>query len=487
MIRLLLGIAALAVVAGYVAATASAQAVPFGFDDDALDAMPPTANAYADLVGGRMELLDGERLRATLDIAVLQAVQPGLAYGFLFSDGARDWYVVMVNAPSPIYFYGLWDGEAPETVEEAQGSYTLGAPGEVVVEMPLAALGDAAALTHPRGITADGTPEFLPLPVGLGILVLDAAEGEGTLPLPRRDEDGSATAPGEPARDEAAAPASSDDAAAPSARPAAEEPRASVPGPGALAALAALALAARRRAAPRRPAMRWLPLLALLALATPAAAQDAQALSFADAALDATPPPANAWADIVAGRLERPDEETLVATLELALLPEMQPGVAYLFLFSADGREWFAGAATTPSLAYFYGRWESDESGLEDLMETTGAYSRGPGGAIRVDVPLSALGAARTLSHPRALVADIKLDVIPLLPVPGVVFYDRAAGEGEMRVARGADAPTSDGADGALAPAATGGDDAARAVPAGAGILVIGGLAAALLLARRPR
>lgn len=230
MFRVWISLLALSIAAVWATAVASAQEpASLDFEDAALDAMPPVASAWADLVAGDVVLAD-DTLVATLHLTLLPEMQPGVAYAFMFHDGKHDWYMAAVTVPTLTFYYGGW-ADGPESAIETRGSYTAGPDGTVTIEMPLAALGNATALTGPRGGAYDIKPDATPIG---GMLVLDEAAGEGELPLP---------APEAPAEAEPT-PAAVEEAAAPAAE---EEPRAATPGFAPLLALAALALAARSR------------------------------------------------------------------------------------------------------------------------------------------------------------------------------------------------------------------------------------------------
>lgn len=192
------------------AAAASARAedgTTFGFTDDALDCMPAAA-AYGDLAGGALEI-DGDTVRATIDVHVLPELLPGVAYLFLWSDGETDWYAAAVTAPTLAFYYGGWTGidEGPSSMLEASGTYEPGAPGRVTIELPLSGLEGTTVLSAPRGIAAEikgGAPVVgAVLPAFVDV---DMGEGEGELRL--------AAPPGDTPLESAAVAASSDDGSA---------------------------------------------------------------------------------------------------------------------------------------------------------------------------------------------------------------------------------------------------------------------------------
>lgn len=237
--------------------------------------------------------------------------------------------------------------------------------------------------------------------------------------------------------------------------------------------------------------------LLLLSLATAARAQEAT-IGFEDGALDATLPPANAWADLVGGQVKIVDEKTLELTIELAALPEIQPGMAYLFTFSDGTRDWFAGAITAPTLQYLVGTWKSEEEGPGETSDTTGTYATGVPGSITMKFPIALLGNATSIMGPGALTGDIKTGAVPFGPFPQVVGLDRAQGAGELalptheRPSPGAgqepvttgSAPDSRAAatDAASAPASS--SPSAR-VPAVGALATLGAVVGALLASRR--
>lgn len=189
-----------------------------------------------------------------------------------------------------------------------------------------------------------------------------------------------------------------------------------------------------------------------------------------------------AWGDLVAGELHVADDTTLLAMIELALLPEMQPGVAYIFLFAADDRDWYAGAVTVPTLEFVHGPWGSEETGPDDIYEATGSYTSGVRGSITIEIPRGKLGDVSVLSQPRGLVADIKADALPVVP-GGIVILDRAEGEGEIRFARNesaaSTAPAAEPTEEDVAPAAAA-DPGSPAPPSKASVPATGAASASL-------
>lgn len=244
----------------------------------------------------------------------------------------------------------------------------------------------------------------------------------------------------------------------------------------------------------------WIAVLVGCALAGAADAQGDATIGFQDAALDTMPPPASAWADIVAGSLAlSEDGTTILATLTLSALPEMQPGVAYLVVFSDDaGREWFVGAATAPTLNYLYGSWISDDEGPGDSSDTGGSYVAGPGGSITAEFPVSYLRNATKIMAPRGLTGDIKTGASPApLPLPPVVYFDDAQGQGELALPPRETRASPGSAQPGVAPTeAAAGSEASAApppasptpstsVPAPGGFATLAAIAGALLVARR--
>ncbi|HET6403319.1 MAG TPA: hypothetical protein VFH78_01625 [Candidatus Thermoplasmatota archaeon] len=220
------------------AAPARAEAAAFGFEDAPFDAKAP---GYADIVAGSL-VVEGERVRATVELMMLPGMTPGSAYGFLFHDGEKDWYAAAVAVPDVRFFYGEWETDElrPRDTFETTGTVSPGFGGSVTIEFPLRALGNATTLSAPRGLSGDLKGEFVPVPVVPVFLVLDEARGEGELAL--RD----------PAQEPVAAASEPAPAAAAPAATAEEPSERAVPAAGAAAALAALALAlaAARRARP---------------------------------------------------------------------------------------------------------------------------------------------------------------------------------------------------------------------------------------------
>lgn len=234
--------------------------------------------------------------------------------------------------------------------------------------------------------------------------------------------------------------------------------------------------------------------LLLLSLATIASAEG-NALTFDDASLDAMPPPASAWADIVGASLTLADDETLVATVSLTALPEFQPGVAYVFVFSAGDREWYLAAFTAPTLMYAHGPWTSDEAGPGDFHEATGSYTTGPGATVTIEMPVSALDGAPVASAPRALSADIKTGILPVGDSPMLIPIDVAEGAGELALPAAAPAPSAEpvsaagaGAEpNAEAPpsASAAPEEAPMRVPAMGALAAIGAMVGAFVATRR--
>lgn len=229
-----------AVLLALVVGKASAQGEPFGFTDASLDAFPPPTNAWADLVEGRAEVVDASTLRATIVVHVLPEMQPAMAYAFLFTAGTRDWYAVATMDPAMAYYYGPWGDGEPEESSDTVGSYTTGPDSIITIDVPISALGNVTSISHPRGLAVDFKSVFLP--VSAGVLVLDEAEGTGTLALPARDGEAEVTTTASGATEDAAPAAVADAPATESSR---ETP---MWGAAALVALAAVALLAPRRA-----------------------------------------------------------------------------------------------------------------------------------------------------------------------------------------------------------------------------------------------
>lgn len=200
--------------------------------------------------------------------------------------------------------------------------------------------------------------------------------------------------------------------------------------------------------------------LALVAAASLAGAEDPGMLTIEDASLDPMPPAASAYADIVSARLQLVDE-TLVAAIDLALLPEVQPGIAYVFVFSAGPRAYYVALASAPEAFFTYGTWEDQGPGT--MLDGKGSYTTGPGATITMEMPLSAVGNATVLTSPLAYTVDIKGSVLPVgLPIAFLVLDD-AAGEGEIVVR----APSAEPATGGTSTSAAV-EESVEAAPAGA-------------------
>lgn len=233
------GVLVLAMSAG-----ARAQEASLAFEDASLDAFPPPANGWADVVAGELVIADEGTFRASITLTLLPEMQPGIAYGFLFSDGERDWYAAAVTIPTLTYFFGLWGDGAPAGSRETVGTVTLGPQGVVTIDVPLRALGNATVLSHPRGGTMDIKSGAFPLPLPIPYVWLDEAEGAGELVLPR-EPDPSAREPDPNAPEPelgSAAPAEEGVARAAEAPSAAQDDSLTVPGPGLLWFGAAVAL-----------------------------------------------------------------------------------------------------------------------------------------------------------------------------------------------------------------------------------------------------
>ena len=152
-----------------------------------------------------------------------------------------------------------------------------------------------------------------------------------------------------------------------------------------------------------------------------------------DASLDAGA--ANAWGDVTRAWLElSEDGETLSVWMEFHVLPETMPGVGLVYAFRAGNTTWYGAAATAPTLGYWWGRW--DDQGPADQSEADGAWTSGPGGRVRVDVPVAQL-------PPDALVADahhvMAWDIRPQLARQNPLLMDEATGERPLVLRAGAD------------------------------------------------
>lgn len=237
--------------------------------------------------------------------------------------------------------------------------------------------------------------------------------------------------------------------------------------------------------------MRRVACVALLLLAPLAAAAEEARLE--DASLDAFPPIANAWGDITAGWMELANDTTLRLNVQMALLPEVQQGVGYMFLFSDGTRDWFAALVTPGTLRYLVGPWVDDEEGPWGGDDTTGAYTTGAGGVVSIDLPISKLSRnVTTLSHPRAYSVDIKPDAIPN---GFLLFTDSAEGDATLTIRDAPDPAASpaanatsvragEGVNDDLAPAAVATPDNAGSRETPAPLPLLGLVGAALLTAR---
>lgn len=228
---------------------AKAEGSTLEFSDAQLDALAP-AEAWADLTSVKLEIVDPETLRGTIALTMLPEPHAGVVYGVTFHAGERDWYAALAMVPDLVYFYGHWDG-GPVDSKETSGSFTTGPGGAVIVDFPLAALGNATELSKPYAASVDAKGGALPFGE-LPFVYLDEATGEGTLALPAREPAPAPSAePGaSPGSVDGVAPAAvPQDAQAPADAPS-ESPKRAVPGPGAglaLFVLVALGLAVRRR------------------------------------------------------------------------------------------------------------------------------------------------------------------------------------------------------------------------------------------------
>ena len=232
--------------------------------------------------------------------------------------------------------------------------------------------------------------------------------------------------------------------------------------------------------------------IGLLVLARVASVEARSAtFGFEDATLDTMPPSYAAFADLARGTLTL-EGDVLRATIELAALPEMTVGMAYIFVFSNGTDEHYAAAVTAPDLVYLYGEWISDEEGPDGTHETNGSYAIGAPGRITIDVPLRALDGSTVLTAPRALAGELKggLPVVSLA-APDIVVVDEASGEGELWLPQEA-RPAEDPEEAAEAtpdstPAASGtdGSEAAAPVPGFGASIALAAAAGALLAGRR--
>lgn len=203
--------------------------------------------------------------------------------------------------------------------------------------------------------------------------------------------------------------------------------------------------------------------VALLVAAPTALAGTEDEPEVVDPALDAMPPPMNAYADITKAWFEAPDDATLRLHLELSFMPpDDQPGVAYGLLFEAGNASWYGAYISLPFAGFFVGPWDDGQPG--DLIEAEGTMARGPGARIAIDFPRAILGPNTTeVGSPRAVTADIKLAALPLGLNEGVVYFDEGASDAAFVLPSAQEAPEEGDA---AAPVATlAADEAAEVAP----------------------
>lgn len=202
-----------------------------------------------------------------------------------------------------------------------------------------------------------------------------------------------------------------------------------------------------------------LSVLAVALLASTAQAGTAQEPEVTDGTLDAGA--ANAWGDIEQAWFEQVDAATLRLHLQVALLPEVQPGSAYVVVFTANGTSYFAGVAAAPEAQFEAGGW-SDGEGPLDSSETSGSYEVGPHGHMAFDFPLARIrGNASELTGLGARVYDIRPNLAGLPPE----LMDAADSDATFTLARAEPAARPEGA-AAPAPAPVADEDAAPAAVA---------------------
>lgn len=177
----------------------------------------------------------------------------------------------------------------------------------------------------------------------------------------------------------------------------------------------------------------------LLAGAALAAAQE-PTIGFEDASLDVMPPAYSAIADLVSGTIAVA-EDRLEVTIELASLPEMTPGMAYIMIFSNGTADWWAGVFTTPSPTFAYGVWDDATTSPVSADDTHGSYVAGTPGSVLADFAYSALG-TDVVTRPRGMALDIKggaPTIVAPFAAPFVVV-DEAEGAGELVLPAGENA-----------------------------------------------
>lgn len=196
-----------------------------------------------------------------------------------------------------------------------------------------------------------------------------------------------------------------------------------------------------------------------------------------DPSLDAFPPTANAWGDVTRARAAV-EGDALVLDLELTVLPEAQPGMAYVVLFRAGGREWYGALASAPTPAYYHGDWTGRGPGAQDPAE--GAYDAGAPGRVTVRFPLASLPEnASRVDRLGAMTVDIR----PQLAGASPLVHDEAWGDVDLALpgnATQADAPLARAAVQAAPPPGE-----AKDAPWGGPLLVLAALAAVALGARQ--
>ncbi|HUR70021.1 MAG TPA: hypothetical protein VM370_12310 [Candidatus Thermoplasmatota archaeon] len=226
-------------------AQASDDTFSYEFTDPSFDAMPPPADAWADITAGKMEVVDASTLRATLTLSVLPEMRAGVAYGFIFGDGSHEWYGAAVMAPELHYFVGDWVDGGPGSASDSGGSYVTGPEGTVTIEIPRSLVGNATRLLAPKAMTADATTLAAPVSVGAGIVFLDEGQGTGDLQLPPREPSVAAeNATGEPRGE---TPGATRDQVAPPASTPATRSAVPLPWAAAIGALVGAALSMRRK------------------------------------------------------------------------------------------------------------------------------------------------------------------------------------------------------------------------------------------------
>ena len=215
-----------------------------------------------------------------------------------------------------------------------------------------------------------------------------------------------------------------------------------------------------------------------LAVLAPLAGAAAEAET-TDPSLDASPPTANAWGDVTRARAAV-EGDALVLDLELSALPEAQPGMAYVVLFRAGGREWYGALASAPTPAYYHGDWTGRGPGAQDPAE--GAYAAGAPGRVTVRFPLASL--PENASRVDRL-GGMAVDIRPQLAGANPLVHDEAWGDVDLPLPANATLDAAPLAQAAVPTPPPPGET--REAPWGGPLLLLGALGAAVALGGRQR